>query len=105
MAGGMEMMMKSFGIDPKKIMDDFTSLKDGVTKLLHGIDLKLAEVERVQKSLAESQARIEASQETGLKLLEEITAWKRIKVQQDLTQRSLQNPPPPPLTLQPPPNQ
>lgn len=45
MATGMEMLMKSMGIDPQKITSDFTNLKDGVLKTLADIDARMTRME------------------------------------------------------------
>jgi hypothetical protein len=49
MASGIEMMMKSLGIDPGKIMADFLALKDGVIKELQGINSKIERIEKSQE--------------------------------------------------------
>jgi hypothetical protein len=91
MSSGMEMLLKQLGIDPQKISSDFTALKDGVQKTLTKIDERLGQMQ-------EAQARIEASQQLNTKLLEEITAWKRIQQyqsnqpQQQPTQQRQQQP-------------
>jgi hypothetical protein len=82
---GMAMMLQSFGIDPEKIKKDIEGMKEGVTKTLNEINQKLAEAEERQI--------------LTLKLVEELTAWKR---QQVILQ--LQNQQPPPLIVPRPPN-
>jgi hypothetical protein len=75
---GMALMLQSFGIDPEKIKKDIEGMKEGVTKTLNEINQKLAEAE--------------TRQILTLKLVEEITAWKR---QQMILQLQNQQPPPP----------
>lgn len=45
---GMEMVMKQLGIDPKKIMEDFSELKSGVTATLETINARLQRIEENQ---------------------------------------------------------
>lgn len=50
---GAEMLLKSVGIDPKKIMEDFTTLKDGVLKTLEKIEGELKLVRERQDQIWE----------------------------------------------------
>jgi hypothetical protein len=106
MAKGMEMMLKSLGLDPTVIMGRVQEFQKGITDLLTNINTRLEGIEK-------QQAEIRASQTETLKLIQELTAWKRITVQEWLQnqQQPPQVPPSqpqppqplPPLNLQPPP--
>lgn len=85
MASGIEMMFKSFGIDTSKVMSEFEAFRTGATNTLRNIDQRLA--------------RLETILELNTKLLEEITAWKRIQTHQSLLTHPLQ-----PQSPQPQPN-
>ena len=52
---GMEMLLKQLGIDPGKIVADFTSLKDGVTETLKAIDARLTRMEIQQQEIRQWQ--------------------------------------------------
>lgn len=65
---GMQMLLQSLGIEPQKIMADFTALSEGVQKTLGTIEQRLT--------------AIEERQQTILTLVQELTAWKRIQVHQ-----------------------
>lgn len=88
---GIALMLKSFGIDPEKLMGEFTEFKNGVQKILERID-------NGQKANLEAVTRLEAMAESNQKLLQELTAWKRIQTHQpQLNQpQQPQVPPPPP---------
>ncbi|SRR5258708_933822 len=60
---GMEMMMKSFGIDPARIMKDFADLKDGVIKSLGSIDTQLKAIAQAQITICNHIEAIEKRQE------------------------------------------
>jgi hypothetical protein len=94
MANGMEMMLKSFGVDPAKIKAEFETMRTGVTTTLKNIDERLALIEARQKNIYEQNLE-------QLKLLQEITAWKRVSTHQSLLNPQAQPPtaqtPPPPL--------
>lgn len=92
MANGMAMMLKSFGVDPEKIVNDFTQLKDGVQNTLKYIDGRLDAIEKTQRHIAEQQNEL-------LILMREVTAWKR-QQQHPL----VLNPQAPPPTAPPPQN-
>lgn len=92
MVTGMAMMLKSFGVDPEKIVQDFTNLKDGVTKTLQYIEQRLDAIEKTQSKVIEQNNEL-------LTLMREVTAWKR--QQQHLL---VLNQPSQPPTVQPPPN-
>jgi len=51
MASGIEMMLKSAGIDVEKITADFTTLKDGVIDTLKSVDAKLQRIEERQQEI------------------------------------------------------
>lgn len=103
---GMQMMLKSMGIDTDKIVADFTQLKDGVIKTLTGIDERLARLETLEAKVYDNQTQIiNLLQETNpvllgdldviKKLAQEITAWKRQQVTAQLLQVTAQQPPKP----------
>lgn len=79
---GMEMMLKSMGIDPAKIMADFTSLSEGVKKELSGIRTHL---ENIEKQNIEILTRVKAVEERGEK------AWQKA---QELEAQMQQSPQP-----------
>lgn len=91
--GGIALMLKSFGIDPEKLMLEFTKFKDGVGQILDRID-------NGQKANLEAVNRLEAMAKSNEKLLQELTAWKRIQTHQPQLSQ-----PQPPQVLPPPPNQ
>jgi hypothetical protein len=101
MASGMEMMLKSMGFSPEKLIPElqvkFGPLLDGVKKSFEAMEARLGALEK-------QCAEIREGQETSLKLLQELTAWKRQMVQLQLKEMSLQNPPPQPLIARPAPN-
>lgn len=45
MSAGMQMMMKSFGIDPEEIRQNIETFKNQVTTSVESVDLRLAKVE------------------------------------------------------------
>lgn len=105
---GMSMMLKSMGIDTGKIIEDFTQLKNGVQTILAQIDERLARIEKAQAAILESQSRLEnctdlimVGTREHLKLLQEITAWKRIQAFQSLNQPQPQPTAPQPQSPQP----
>jgi phage-related minor tail protein len=51
MATGLEMMLKSMGIDVGKAITDFEELKKGVTNTLTSIDTRLASIEKRQEEI------------------------------------------------------
>lgn len=51
MASGIEMMLKSLGIDPKKIMADFETLMNTVQSEQKNINAKLDRIEKRQDEL------------------------------------------------------
>ena len=71
---GMEMMLKSMGIDPAKIMSDFNNLKNGVTQELQAIAKHLETIEKQNVEILEGQKRIEERQARAWKKLEEAEA-------------------------------
>jgi hypothetical protein len=83
---GMDIMFKSLGVDPAKIIADFESLRTNVVGYMKATDERLSGIEK-------SQAEI-------LNLLREVVAWKRIQQHQTIAQ--LQRPTAPPLQNQPP---
>lgn len=72
---GMAMLLKQLGIDPEKITADFTALKEGVEKTL--------------KEISGTLKRLEEKQDLNTKLLQELTAWKRIQTYQPQNQPAL----------------
>lgn len=58
MASGMEMMLKSFGVDPKKLVEDFTLMKEGVINTLKEISERNARIETYMRILGERQELI-----------------------------------------------
>lgn len=52
--GGMEMMLKSIGVDPKKIIADFEALRTGVTKTLDQLNERLTAIEKTQNEIREA---------------------------------------------------
>jgi DNA repair exonuclease SbcCD ATPase subunit len=86
---GIEMMLKSAGIDIEKITKDFESLKDGVVKTLQEINTRLTNLESRGENMAKQQSEIlalvrgiqvlEVADHLGQirTLTEELTAWKR----------------------------
>ena len=77
MASGIEMMLKSMGVDTGKIVGDFTALKDNVVKTLVAIDQRMADIEKTQEE-------IHRKIDLAVNLMEEITAWKRQLVAREL---------------------
>lgn len=65
MSKGMDLMMKSFGVDPSKIISDFTALKDGVIKTLTQLDERMTLIQVAE-------ARIEQRQTELLNRMEEL---------------------------------
>lgn len=57
MATGLEMLAKASGIDLKKVGEDFTALKDGVTKTLAAIDARLTKIETQNEQILANQDR------------------------------------------------
>lgn len=51
MPTGIEMLLKSAGLDLNKVMADFTSLKDGVIQTLKSIEGKLENIEKRQEEI------------------------------------------------------
>lgn len=101
---GPAMMLKSFGIDPEKIMGDFVALKVGVEKILAEIDAKLSRVEVSQRVIQEHQHGASAMlqelhklQVTNEKLLMELTQWKRVNNPTVILNPPLSAPQPPQL--------
>jgi predicted KAP-like P-loop ATPase len=110
---GIQMMLKSMGIDPEKMKADFTAMKEGVTKTLGEINTSLARIEKRQELLLnrtesltellkETQPVLLRDNETILKLLQELTAWKRQQASQQLAQRTAQMQPQAQPEAQPP---
>jgi hypothetical protein len=60
---GMQMMLKSFGIDPEKIKGEFLAFQEGVKKTLAHIDGKLTNIEKQNAEILAGQSRIEKRQE------------------------------------------
>lgn len=59
---GMEMLFSAMGIDPKKIADDFSMLKDQVILTLKEIESKMDAIRQAQTEMQEQLQRMEASQ-------------------------------------------
>lgn len=51
MPTGIEMLLKSAGLDITKVMADFTTLKDGVIQTLKSIEGKLENIEKRQEEI------------------------------------------------------
>lgn len=100
MAKGMSMMLQSFGINPEKILEDFTNLRKGVEEILKRIEGRLDSIDA-----KEAQA-IELQKQNTI-LLQELTAWKRILASTPELIQLLQRPTPqaPPSNGQIPQNQ
>jgi hypothetical protein len=91
MASGMEMMLKSLGVDPKKIIQDFEALRTGVTKTLAELNERLTAIEKTEAELLAGQR--------------EIILWMNQQPPQQQTPPQPQQVPPPPpnpLPLSPP---
>jgi hypothetical protein len=67
MPSGLEMMLRSFGIDPQQIVND---VKGQIEQVKIGVTNTLAEINGRLIAIEETQARIEI-------MLQEVTAWKR----------------------------
>lgn len=92
---GMEMMLKSMGVDPGKIMQDFTNLKEGVTKELKEIREHLSTIAKQNTEILEGNKRIEGNQ---------VRAWQKIlevEAQQQPLQTVQQQQPSAPVPLNP----
>lgn len=89
MAAGMEMMLKSLGLDPKVIMAKVGEFQDGIKTVLTNISLRLDAIEKTQGEIREAQ-------KVNYNLLTELTAWKRIQQSAQPPLRSVQPPPNPP---------
>jgi len=96
--GGMEMLLKSMGVDPGKIMADFQALKDGVLALLKKLDERISETQKMQAEIQASQAEVKI-------MLTELTLWMRVQKEQARLDRlnQLQQPPTAQQPLQQPP--
>lgn len=69
MASGIEMWLKSAGIDIEKIQADFSALKDGVVNTLKEIDVRLTRIEQSQQRMEDLwQTTIQQSQPQPPKL-------------------------------------
>lgn len=90
---GIAMMLKQFGIDPDKLIVEFTEFKNAVAKTLSDIEAK-------HTATLKAVSELQAIAETNQKMLMEVVQWKRVN-----NPTVVLNQPLPPHTPPPPPNQ
>jgi hypothetical protein len=56
---GLEMLLGQIGIDPRKIMEDFVALKDGVIGTLKSLDGRMAVIEKEQQRMQRMEIMLE----------------------------------------------
>lgn len=96
---GMEMMLKSFGLDPKKLIADFEQLKALTTGTLAKIDERLADIQARQIRMEERQEEIWKANQVALSRSSQIQLVQQPPQQSPLPeQQPVQNtlPPMPP---------
>lgn len=71
---GMQMMLKSLGIDPAKIMGDFTALKNLVDFQLKEIHKKLDNIEGMQKTISSNLEQLCQMNKTALSMTSQVRA-------------------------------
>lgn len=97
MASGIEMMLKSFGFDPKKLIDDFEQLKQVTTDTLTRIDQRLEAIQKRQEEIWQMN-------QTSLRMSSQIQLQPQPQAQSQPQQPQLSQSDQP-MTLLEPPNQ
>lgn len=71
MAMGIEMMLKSFGLDPALLKQEIEKVVSGMRQEIAKLHTRIDDVEKTNE-------RIEAKLDESLTLLRELTQWKRV---------------------------